>query len=74
MTKYDPDNDSNYPKVGDKIDDNRKVKKATHIETNDLMRLLTSTELPADSENLIIVDCPTISNIKYLVWWEKSNV
>jgi len=71
MTKYDPDNDSNYPKVGDKIDDNRKVKKVTHIETNDLMRLLTSTELPADSEHLIIVDCPTISNIKYLVWWEK---
>ena len=68
--KYDPLNDPHYPKVGDKIDDDRKVRKVDHIEVSDLVKLLKG-KLPDDAEHLIIVDNPDRPYLKYLVWWEN---
>lgn len=71
MNNYSPLEDPNYPKVGDKIDNDRKVKKVEHIQVSELYRLFTSKKPPKDAQHLLIVDNPQNESIKYLVWWEK---
>lgn len=68
--KYDPQNDPHYPKVGDKIDDERVVAKVKHIEASELYKLLTAKEQPEDVEHIMIVDNPDRPYLKYLVWWK----
>jgi hypothetical protein len=68
---YNPQEDENYPKIGDVIDNERKVRKVEHIEASKLYNLLTGKKLPDDAKHLIIVDNPKLDSIKYLVWWEK---
>lgn len=69
--KYNPENDNNYPKVGDKIDTLRKVKKVEFIEVSKLYNFLVGKNPPKDAEHLLIVDNPNDDAIKYLVWWEN---
>ncbi len=69
--KYDPQNDTHYPKVGDKIDNERVVAKVKHIEASELYKLLTAKEQPEDVEHIIIVDNPERPYLKYLVWWKN---
>lgn len=71
--KYNPETDKSYPKPGDKIDDNRIVRKAEHIEANKLVKLLQSKDLPEDAEHLLILDHPDRTLLKYLVWWEEKK-
>ncbi len=71
MSKYNHLEDPNYPKVGDKIDNLRKVRKVEHIESSNLYKFLVGKNPPKDAEHLLIVDNPTNDSIKYLVWWEN---
>jgi hypothetical protein len=73
MSKYNPEEDSNYPKVGDIIDNEKKVRKVEHVESSNLYKLLTGKKLPEDANHLMIVDNPELDSIKYLVWWENRK-
>ncbi len=70
MSKYNHLQDPNYPKVGDSIDNSRKVRHVEHIESSKLYKFLISKTPPKDAEHLLIVDNPSDDSIKYLVWWE----
>lgn len=69
--KYNALEDVNYPKVGDKVDEQRRVKMVDHIDVSKLYDLFMGKNPPKDSEHLLIVDNPANESIKYLVWWEK---
>jgi len=51
MSKYNPEEDSNYPKVGDIIDNEKKVRKVEHVESSNLYKLLTGKKLPEDAKS-----------------------
>jgi hypothetical protein len=72
-SKYDPNTDPHYPKVGDVIDSERVVSKVKHIEASDLYKLLTAKEQPEDVEHIMIVDNPERPYLKYLVWWKYTE-
>ena len=71
MSKYNHLEDTNYPKVGDSIDNLRKVKKVEHIEVSNLYNFLVGKTPPKDAEHLLIFDNPYNYSIKYLVWWKN---
>ena len=69
-SKYDPQNDSNMPKVGD-IQKGCKFLKVEPIEISALMKMVhegKNPELIEGSDEVLILDNPERPFLKYLVW------
>lgn len=74
-SKYDSENDTHLPKIGDKFDnDTKEIIKVEPIQASDLMKMFQSETQPDDAEHLTVFDNPIRPFLKYLVWFKDISV